>query len=255
MSGSTDFYDTVPVNEQSLKSDYLFGLPLEDEDGNQFPSSMYRTASRYAIAYMERLLGGVCIVPTPFTNEEHDYIHDNYKNWAYFQPDHIPILSVERVAAEFPSGQEAVRFPAEWISFDPMRHIQIIPRSGSLATVFLGQGQILLPLVQGILGYVPHLIHIDYTAGFAVGEIPPDILHAISLLAAIQILHPAGDLIIGPGIANEEIRVNRLWQKLETTASPTNAGFGARILNYKNELKTLVEMLRRDYHGVPLAVA
>lgn len=253
MSARAEFFDTVPVNEQWLRDNYLFGLRLEDERQNPFPSSMFENAVKQAIAYIQRYID-VCILPTKF-REEHDYDIDNYKMWSYLAPDHIPILSVERVAAEFPFGETAVEFPEEWIVIDPLRHIQIVPRSGSLATVFLGAGQILLPLLHGATGYVPNLLVVEYTAGFKVDEIPWDILHAISLLASIQILHPAGDLIIGAGISNQEIAVNGLRQKLETTSSPTNAGFGARILNYKNELKEHLKLLRETYQGIRMAIA
>jgi hypothetical protein len=250
----TELFETIPITEETLKSDYLFGIRLEDENGDPFPPSMFRTAINYAIAYLQRYID-VCILPTA-QDELHDYVSEDWLNWVYLPPDKIPILEVESVTVEFPLDVEVIAFPNEWITFDPLRRVSIVPRGGaSLAAVFIGAGQVLLPLLFGGARRVPDLVRLKYTAGFRPGEIPADILHAISLLAAIQILHPAGDLIIGAGISNEELALNALRQKIETTSSPTNAGFGARIINYKNELKELMTLLREYYQGFRMSVA
>jgi hypothetical protein len=255
MSTPSDLFDGVPLNKDHLVNNYLFGLRLEDEDENPFPDSMYANAIKYAIWFVQRQID-VCILPTPVVDETHDYIVEDYRNWVYIQPDNIPIRSVERVSIEWPLGTEVLQFPDEWISFDPFRRINIIPTGGaSLAAVLIGAGQILLPLLYGGARRVPDIVHIDYTAGFPQGAIPEDVLHAISLYACIQILHPAGDLIIGAGISNQEIAINALRQKIETTSSPTNAGFGARIINYKNEIKDLIRILKGYFHGPELYVA
>ncbi len=254
MNTPTDLFDGVPIDKDHLVQNYLFGLILEDADRNPFPDSMYLNAIEYAISYVQRQID-VCIIATPFV-ERHDYIVEDYRNFVYLPTDHIPILSVERFAAEFPPESYVLDFPPEWITFDPIRAISVVPNGGAaMAAVLIGAGQILLPLLYGGARRVPNLLVVKYTAGFELDKIPPDVIHTISLYAAIQILHPAGDLIIGPGISNQELSINALKQKIETTSSPTNAGFGARIINYKNELKDLVLELRQYYHGVPLSVA
>lgn len=253
MGASESNFASVPVNEETLRDNYLFGLELSDQDGNPFPASLFQNSVNAAIARVQRELD-VRITPAAYT-ELHDYNIDDYKNWSYIPVDHVPILSVERVAAEFPFGTTAVEFPEEWILFDRLRYIQIVPRSGSLATVFLGAGQILLPLLHGATGYVPFLLIVEYTSGFGANDIPSDVLHAISLLASINVLNPAGDLIIGPGISNEELMLAGARQRIETTASPTNSGFGARILQYRNELKELIPLLRKYYQGLRMTVA
>ncbi len=252
MAASEASFAAVPVNAETLKRDYLVGLELTDQDGVPFSDQLFDTAVKTSIARLQREID-VCIVPTEFT-ENHDYVIDEYKNWSYIPVDHVPILSVKSVKAVFPFGTTAVEFPQEWIVVSPLRHVQIVPRSGSLATVFLGAGQILLPLLHGATGYVPDLMEVVYTSGFAADSIPADVLHVISLYASINVLNPAGDLIIGPGISNEELMLNAMRQRIETTASPTNSGFGARILQYRKELGELIPLLRKYYQGLRMAV-
>ena len=247
-------YDVLPLSEDTLRAEYLFGLNLTDEFGNSFPSQLFQNAIRVAWTRLERELD-VCIVPTKFTRELHDYETERYIKFVWIQPDNVPILSVERVAMEYPLGFQVLEFPKEWISVDPLKRIQIIPKTGTLSQVLIGSGQVLLPVLAGSVGHVPDLLVVDYTAGFKADSIPYDVRHAAALYAAINVLNPAGDLVVGAGIARKTIEIPGLKQIIDTTASPTNAAFGARILQYRQELKSLVPELRRFYHGVRMEVA
>lgn len=105
----------------------------------------------------------------------------------------------------------------------------------------------LLPMWSGATGRVPAIWHFTYRAGFEPGTAPPDIKHAISMWAAIGVLNIAGDLIVGAGIASKSVSLPGLSQNINTTSSATNAGFGARIIEYQKEIKQLIPNLRRHY--------
>ena len=84
---------------------------------------------------------------------------------------------------------------------------------------------------------------------------PPAILNAVGLLAAMLPLDTAGDLIVGAGIASKSMSVDGLSTSINTTASSTNAGYGARMLSYKNRLKDLIKSIKRDYRAPNVMVA
>ena len=84
---------------------------------------------------------------------------------------------------------------------------------------------------------------------------PPAILDSIGLLAAMLPLDTAGDLIVGAGIASKSMSMDGLSTSINTTASSTNAGYGARMLSYKNRLKDNLTRIRRDYRAPNVMVA
>lgn len=86
-------------------------------------------------------------------------------------------------------------------------------------------------------------------------DIPRDILDAMGKRAAIGVLDVAGDLIAGAGIANKSTGLDGVSQSVGTTSSATNAGYGARIIHYEQQLKRDMPRLRAKYQGVRLGVA
>ena len=73
--------------------------------------------------------------------------------------------------------------------------------------------------------------------------------------AAMRVLDVAGDLIAGAGIANKSLSIDGLSQSIGTTSSATNAGYGARILSYKSELKERMGNLKNYYSAIRMVVA
>lgn len=84
-------------------------------------------------------------------------------------------------------------------------------------------------------------------------DIDRDLMALIGKYASIHILNTAGDLIIGAGIANKSTSVDGISAAVGTTSSPTNAGYGARILQLQKEIKQLEPILWNKYHGCMMA--
>jgi hypothetical protein len=93
-----------------------------------------------------------------------------------------------------------------------------------------------------------------YKAGFLPGKCPLNIKELIGMKAAMGPLNIAGDLIAGAGIASKSIGIDGLSQSISTTSSATNAGYGARILQYNKEIKERLQRLK-DYYGINLSMA
>lgn len=236
-----------------LKEVFLFGLDLTDDAGNPFPDLMFEWGIRSAISTLERQLD-IRIKPTVFTGERYDYIRRDYLNWTIIKLRESPVISVEGVRVTWPSGSTVIEFPAEWIQLRAdVGQVNIVPTSGTLSQVLLTAGGSFLPLVASGRDFVPNILEVDFTAGFPEGQVPQEIRDVLGKMAAFAPLNVAGDLIVGAGIASKSISIDGLSQSINTTSSATNAGYGARLIQYGKEIQRVLPMLRKYYKGIRLA--
>ena len=81
-----------------------------------------------------------------------------------------------------------------------------------------------------------------------------DLINLVGKLATFGPLGIAGDLILGAGIAAQSLGVDGLSQSISSTSSATNAGYGARILQYSKEITETVKKIKLVYDEVKLGV-
>lgn len=235
-----------------LKEIFLFGLDLTDDADNPFPDSMFEWGIRSAISFLERRLD-IRIKKTVFTNERYDYYRGDYLYWTIIKLREAPVISVEGVRVTWPSNTTVIDFPTDWIQLRPdVGHVNIVPTSGTLSQVLFTAGGSFLPLVASGRHYVPNILEVDFTAGFEDGEVPQEIRDTVAKLAAFAPLNVAGDLIVGAGIASKSVGIDGLSMSVNTTSSATNAGYGARLVQYEKELKRTIPVLEKYYKGVRL---
>jgi len=238
---------------QDLKDIYLFGLDLTNDAGVEFPDKMFEWGIRWAIANVEKQLD-IRVRPTVFTGEKYDYHFIDYQQWMFIKLRECPVISVEAVKVTWPSGTTVIEFPDEWIKLRPdSGQVNIVPTGGSISTMMLTAGGSFLPLIASGRDMVPDIIEVDFTAGFAEGQVPMDIRDLIGKWATFCPLNVAGDLVVGAGIASKSVSIDGLSQSINTTSSATNAGYGARLVQYAKEIKQVVPILRRYYKGIPIA--
>jgi len=247
-------YESV-LTVATLKNNFMFGLDLTDDDGNPFPNSMFEFAIRAAIDSLEKVLN-VKIKPTEIISEKQDYFRQDYMDFAFIQLNEYPILSVSRVAMKYPTGQSEIVFPVEWYQVNTAHgQVHLIPTSGSLSNILMGRGGDYLTFVWKGWDWMPNLWRIDYTAGFASGQVPNDIIGCIGKMACYYPLNLAGDLVGGIAIASKSIGIDGLSQSINTTSSPENAGYSARLRQYERELKQEIPRLQSFYKGIKMIVA
>jgi len=241
---------TVP----ELKQRYLFGIDLTDESGNILPDAVFEHYIASAIATFEHELD-IPLFPTSFC-DFHDFYREDYHAFNFLKVDNRPLISVEEFRVQYPSGQTVIVFPQEWLRLNkPEGHIQIVPTAGTLSEILVGQGGSFLPAIYNGLATLPQLFQVQYTAGFETGKVPRNIVDLIGKLASMGPFNIFGDLIAGAGIANLSLSLDGLSQTIGTTASATNAGYGARLIQYGKEIKEAIPLLRRYYQGVRFVVA
>ena len=272
--------DAYPVTPIQLIQRYLVGVNLRLPDGCPYPNETFDFAIRAATDEIERYVG-IAILPRTFSGGADDDVEqmnrlpteqNNDGIYGAERQDWIPydqfrrmrlawrplIGNPPRIRLVFPGTRQVIpEIPPEWI----------LVRDGNTATIDIVPGALLTGLAY--TGYfaayqyqygawwnnrLPDLMRIDYTAGFLPGCVPQAIQDAIGFLAAINVLNIAGDLIAGAGIASSSVSLGGLSQSIATTASATNAGYGARIIQYTKQLDRLIKQLRNDYLGANLVV-
>lgn len=253
VQGETDpALDVISIDE--LKEVYLFGVDLTNDAGVPYPNGMMRWYIKSAVSYLEHYLD-IPIREKVVLAERHDFYAEQFQKFQMFRVENIPVISVQEVRLTYPSQPLSQRiYPSEWVQVVKAAGlVEIVPGSGAVALPFFGGGGLLMPAIYGgMTRSVPHMLECDYTAGFERGQIPDAIKHAAGMLASMGPLNIAGDLIAGAGIASYGLSLDGLSQSVSTTSSATNAGYGARIIQYQKDLKPMLAELRRYYRGIKI---
>jgi len=238
---------------EQLKSRYMFGVDLRDDQGNVLDDRTFQFYIMSAVEWFEHQLD-IKLLETTFI-EKQDYSVNDYQAYNYLQLDNYPVISIEEFNVQYPSGQTVISYPEEWLRLDREHgHLRVLPTAGTLSEMLIGQGGSYLPAIYNGLQNLPHLFEIRYTAGFEDCRVPANILDLIGMFAALGPFNIFGDLIAGAGIANVSLSIDGLSQSVGTTSSATNAGYGSRIIQYQKQIKEQIPLLRHYYKGIRMAV-
>lgn len=262
------------ISIEALKTNYLFGLDLTNDRGEPYPDSLYEFWIKNAVSWLEHKLD-IPILPRVVVGERHDYYRDDYDKYVFLETNLYPIISVESVALHLPGDQVTQQYRKDWIH--PERHsgqIQLVPGVGTAGSILLGVFGAWTPVLYRQNKYIPDAFRISYTAGFGkappcsydfapgsepasvsypdpmLEQFPPVIGELVGKIAAFGPLNIAGDLLGGAGIASQSIGIDGLSQNFNTTSSATSAGYGARLIQYRQEIKDQIPTLQKYYKGL-----
>jgi len=273
--------DILPITKDGLIARYLFGINLT-ANGLPYPDEMFQAALETGVAILETELD-ITLRPVEFYGGEvtdADFAtHVNLpqtmrdaqgrygpERHDWYGPDLWGTLRLRRrpirrppsiIHAIYPGNDQPVfTFPESWILLrDPLGGVvDIVAAVGSIPSSLLGSGSSVDWYINARGRSFPGLLRVYYEAGWDAGEIPADLIHAAYLIASFNILNPAGDLILGAGIASTSLSFGGLSQSTNTTSSATNAGFGSRIIQYQKDLKATLPRLKQKYHGLSLGM-
>jgi hypothetical protein len=257
----------VKFSTDEMVSRILFGIELVDTEGNPFPQDLLQSYLDSAVAWAEQILS-ISILQRPVSDEQHDFVANDYMNWGYIKLWHRPVASVEKLTLWY-GNQKMYDIPSAWLKVDQQHGaIQLFPTTGvTSGLIITSGGSLFLPLVQGGFGYAPQMWSVDYTAGmsepdtnaqgeyvYAQTNIHPNLKEVIYKRASIGIMQVWGDLIIGAGIANMSLSVDGLSQSIGTTQSPMFGGASARIKQMQEDIDNMLPALRSYYGGIDMVV-
>lgn len=227
------------ITVQELKQSYLFGVPIVDGRNIELSDEVFQLYIDNAISDLEHKLD-IFITPTQI-EEDRDYSFNQYADWGSFYLDNIPVLQIDSIEViaykdELGAPQIVQTIPNSWIRLSPHDGVvRLSPNTRSASHLQINSVNGFFPQIFK-LNHVPHLWKLKYVAGFAHGKVPVLVNQAIGLLAAIQALIVAGNLVLGAGIASQALSLDGLSQSITTTASAENSSYSATIKEYQNLL-------------------
>ena len=244
------------LSPEELKDRYFFGIPIIDSQGIEMPDStindLIEMATTELEGYLEVKLNKQIVVET------FDYMIGDWHHWGFI-PTTYPVLEVYRLTGRVGSVNKQIEFPKEWLSVkkstDPYaahRRVHVVPTVGAANGNTIVYSGITPHLGWFSMSTIPDYWEIEYCTSFK--KTPPDILDLIGKLAAINIFHNLGDIILGAGIASQSIGIDGLSQSISTTSSATNSGYGARVQGYLTDLKRNLPHLKSKYKGITFTV-
>lgn len=232
-----------------LRRNYLFGINLTNDQGRPYPEELYVNQIRAAVSLLETSLG-IVIAPKTVTLDAYD-VQLTHSPRFQLRLVHRPVRKITAWAFATTTG---------FRQLDDLSQVRLrskiageveVRLHGPLTGIWDGTrwASGLGPFRHGA---IQAGIEVSYLAGFDGSEFAVDAAMKdwIGTTAATLPLDTAGDLIAGAGIASKSIGQDGLSQSLSTTASATNAGYGARILSYQKRLPAIEQSLRAKYRGV-----
>jgi len=227
------------VTVEELRRSYLFGIPIENFEGEALSDATLQLFIDNAVSNLEHYLD-ISITPRSI-EEDQDYAFNQYWDWGYFKLQNFPVIQVDSMELIYFKDNDGVpevikELPASWIRLQPHDGIiRLIPNSRFSTNFQVGNNGAFFPQILKLQN-VPHLWKLKYVAGFDHGKVPYLVNQAIALVASIQALIIAGNLVVGAGIAAESISIDGLSQSITTTSSAENSAYSATIKEYQRLL-------------------
>lgn len=244
------------ITPKDLKDTFLFGVNFPSQDGLEISDEMYIQFIEAAQKDVENHLD-LKLKKQLYTENKH-FSYSDWIRWGYIKCNYQVVCPVSLEG--FLNSTKQITYPADWLMSKSTsdghyhRNVYMVPAGSNTghaeAVVFTG----LIPQLNLVANaHIPYYWTIKYITGFDV--IPQDILNVIGMLASINILHIAGDLVLGAGISSYSLGIDGLSQSVSSTASSSSGAYGARITGYTKELEVKLQKLRDIYKGFSFGVA
>lgn len=252
LSIKTDTSGELVISPQELKNSYLFGVNIKNQQGIPFQDSNYEFYIRAAQLEVEQYLN-IKLTKQIF-EETIGFKHDEWRNWGYIHTTYPVVCPLQMHG--YLNSYKQVSYPIEWVvsrkSSDTglyHRAMYLVPIGGNTG---ISQNAVYSGIIPQLQYYnqpeIPFYWNLAYTTGF--DKVPENILNVIGMLASINILYVAGDLILGtPGLASQSLGIDGLSQSISTTSSSGKSGYAGKIDGYVNNLKEQLPRLLSFYRG------
>lgn len=248
------------MSAQELRDNYLFGVNIA-KGGVSLPDSVYDFHINNAKAEVERHL--TVKIDLQLITENKDFHYDDWRTWSQVKATYFVVCA--RGLTGLIGGVKQIDYPAEWLSVRQTsdnelysRLIHVVPNSyatfNQSAALYIGY----LPNAGWLGGSrnTPDYWTIQYITGFKI--VPADILQAIGMLAAINILAVGNETMASAlgalGGSSKSISIDGLSESTSLYINGQVGIFGARIKQYTEQLigvngkGGLLDELR-DYYG------
>ena len=185
----------------------------------------------------------------------YDYSNDFWAEdrWGWLGLNFRPILDVASFVFAFPGAMPVWQPPLTWLRLDEkFGTVQLVPSTAE--AIYVSFNAFLLGTLAGGRG-LPQSIYVDYTVGFADGELRAnneDLLELLRLIATLEVFGIAQTSISPGGAGNTSLGLDGLSRSV---------GFGGKWGPYSgrielalNRIEVLMDSWKRRERGIPMVV-
>jgi len=246
------------LKPEQLRERFLFGIPLvsriKDPITGKFQVFTEEMLSDIIDGAVETAEQETKIDIFPVKRrEKHPFDRNHYESFGYFQVEHRPITSIDKLSVTPSNAIDIFTVPQEWIeaAYLIRGQVNIVPltisflNGGFVPTQGAG-GAAFLSLL-GNKAWIPAYWQFEYTSGYKDGNVPRIVNELIGSIAAIEVLsqlaatfrvtsHSLGidamsQSVSGPGPAIFQIRVKELEEKKTRIVKKLKAAYGLKIFS------------------------
>jgi hypothetical protein len=247
------------LSPEELRNRHIFGIPLVSQMQDPFSGrplvmtdEMIKDIIEGAVNQAETELD-IDIWPVK-RRVKHPFDRNTYESFGYFQLEHRPITSLDKLSVTPANQQDVYIVPLEWVetSYLVRGQLNIIP----MTAAFIQGGYVPAGSTGGsfflaVLGnryWVPAYWQIEYTSGYVDSMVPRVVNDFIGTIAALEILsmlavtyarsqsHSLGidgmsQSVSTPGPAIFQIRISELEEKKKRLMGKLKAMMGRKIFS------------------------
>jgi hypothetical protein len=239
---------------------YLYGIKIQAGDGTAFSTESMRFYIQAAQQEIENFFNLKLVYQFIALEKLTFYRADYWQSFPILFTNY-PVNKPISLTGRF-NQLEQISYPTQWLTNTQnsygqyKRRVSIVPTGTAVATA---NAEVILSGLTTQLGsqhflMIPDYWDLQYITGFKLDQIPMDLINLTGKLASFGPLGIAGDLILGAGIASQSLGVDGLSQSISSTSSATNAGYGARLVQYEREIKATIPRIKLVYDEVKLSV-
>lgn len=239
---------------------YLYGIKIQAGDGTAFSTESMRFYIQAAQQEIENFFNLKLVYQFIALEKLTFYRADYWQSFPILFTNY-PVNKPISLTGRF-NQLEQISYPTQWLTNTQnsygqyKRRVSIVPTGTAVATA---NAEVILSGLTTQLGsqhflMIPDYWDLQYITGFKLDQIPMDLINLTGKLASFGPLGIAGDLILGAGIASQSLWVDGLSQSISSTSSATNAGYGARLVQYEREIKATIPRIKLVYDEVKLSV-
>jgi hypothetical protein len=239
---------------------YLYGIKIQAGDGTAFSTESMRFYIQAAQQEIENFFNLKLVYQFIALEKLTFYRADYWQSFPILFTNY-PVNKPISLTGRF-NQLEQISYPTQWLTNTQnsygqyKRRVSIVPTGTAVATA---NAEVILSGLTTQLGsqhflMIPDYWDLQYITGFKLDQMPMDLINLTGKLASFGPLGIAGDLILGAGIASQSLGVDGLSQSISSTSSATNAGYGARLVQYEREIKATIPRIKLVYDEVKLSV-
>lgn len=243
------------IKPEQLRIRHLFGIPLVSNIIDPITKRAAVMTDDILKDYIDRAVSvcemesGIDIFPTRL-REKHAFDRAEFNSFGYLKVNRRPVQSLDKLTITPANNVDIYEVPLEWVEVAYLRkgQIYIIPQaisisnSGTSIVPSQSSGGSIYMSIFGTCPWIPAFWQVEYTTGFADGNIPKVVNELIGCIASMEILSMLASTYAQT--SGTSLGIDGLSQSVST---PGPQIFSVRLQELADKRKMLSKKLKTLY--------